>query len=79
MELDHEVQVYQSRLMDMLGVNDVNEGKFVVIKGDDVSPPFETFDQALEVAYNRHGLGPFLIKKIERNETILYFSRDLPR
>jgi hypothetical protein len=77
MELEHEVQVYQSHLMDMLGVNDINEGKFVVIKGDDISPPFGTFEKALEAAYARHGLGPFLIKKIERNETVLYFSRDL--
>jgi hypothetical protein len=77
MELDYEVQVFRTHLMDMLGVNDANEGKFVVIKGDDVSPTFDTYDEALEAAYKRHGLGPFLIKKIERNETVLYFSRDL--
>ena len=77
MALEYEVQVYRAHLMDMLGVNDLNEGKFVVIKGDEISPPFETYDEALEAAYARHGLGPFLVKKIERNETVLYFSRDL--
>jgi hypothetical protein len=79
MELDHELHVYESHLVDVLGVNDINVGKFVVIKGDEISRPFETFDEALAAAYERHGLGPFLIKKIERNETVLYFSRDLPR
>jgi hypothetical protein len=77
MALEYEAQVYRTHLMDMLGVNDVNEGKFVVIKGDEISPPFETYEEALEVAYARHGLGPFLIKRVERNETVLYFSRDL--
>jgi hypothetical protein len=77
MALEYEAKVYRTHLMDMLGVNDVNEGKFVVIKGDEISPPFETYEEALEAAYTRHGLGPFLIKRIERNETVLYFSRDL--
>jgi hypothetical protein len=77
MALEHEAQIYRLHLIDMLGVNDINEGKFVVIKGDDISPVYDTYEDALEAAYQRHGLGPFLIKKIERNETVLYFSRDL--
>lgn len=59
----------------MLGVNDVNEGKFAVIRGDDIQGPFESYEDALQAGYERHGLVPFLVKKIERNESILYFSR----
>jgi hypothetical protein len=77
MALEYEAQIYRLHLIDMLGVNDINEGKFVVIKGDEVSPAYDTYEDALEAAYQRHGLGPFLIKRIERNETVLYFSRDL--
>jgi hypothetical protein len=77
MALEHEVQVYRSHLLDMLGVNDINEGRFVVIRRDDISSAFDTYEEALEAAYARYGLGPFLVKKIERKESVLYFSRDL--
>lgn len=77
MALEHEIEVYRSHLMDMLGVNNINEGKFTVIKGDDIAGPFGTYDEALEFGYNTHGLTPFLVKKIERNETVLYFSRPI--
>ncbi len=77
MALEHEVQVFRDHLIDLLGVNDINEGKYTVIKGDDIRGPFEIYESALEAGYNRHGLTSFLVKKIERNETVMYFSRDL--
>ncbi len=77
MALEHEAQIYRLHLIDMLGVNDINEGKFAVIKAKYISHVYDTYEDALETAYHCHGLGPFLIKKIERNETVLYFSRDL--
>lgn len=77
MALEHELQVYRSHLMEILGDDCRNEGKFTVIKCDDISGPFKTYEDALEAAYEQHGLGPFLVKKIERNETVLFFSRDL--
>ncbi len=77
MALENELQFYRLHLIDMLGVNDVNEGKFTVIKGNDVQGPFNSYEEALEAGYSRHGLVPFLVKKIERNESILYFSRPL--
>ena len=77
MALEQEVQVFRDHLIDLLGVNDINEGKYTVIKGDDIRGPFETYESALEAGYNRHGLTSFLVKKIERNETVMCFSRDL--
>jgi hypothetical protein len=77
MALEHEIQVYRLHLIDMLGVNDINEGKFTVIKGDDIQGPFDSYEEALQFGYNKHGLVPFLVKKIERNESVLYFSRPL--
>jgi hypothetical protein len=75
MSLNQELQVYRLQLIDMLGVNDVNEGKYVVIKGMDVLGIFETYESALDHGYDHCGLTPFLVKRIERNESILYFSR----
>ena len=77
MSFQYEMQVYHDHLMEMLGVDFGNEGKFIVIKGDEIAGPFDTYESALEAGYDRHGLGPFLVKKLERNETVLYFSRDM--
>ena len=77
MALNQELQVYRLHLIDILGVNDVNEGKYVVIKGEHVLGKFETYEAALDFGYDNCGLSPFLVKKIERNESILYFSRPI--
>ena len=77
MALEHEQCVYQTHLLTLLGPKDVNEGKYAVVNGDDVIGPFEDYDAALDAAYSRFGLGGFLVKKIERNEQIHYFSRPL--
>lgn len=77
MSLSHEVSIFYDHLSDMLGVNDVNEGKYAVVKGDAINGPFETYEAALSFAYAEHGPTPFLVKKIERNESILYFGRSI--
>jgi hypothetical protein len=73
--LEHEQCVYESNLLALLGPRDANEGKYTAIKGDDIIGPFEDYDSALGAAYDRFGLGGFLVKKIERNEQVHYFSR----
>jgi hypothetical protein len=75
MALEHEIEVYRANLMDMLGVNYVNEGKYTLIKGDEILGPFDAYEDAIRIGYDRHGLTPFLVKKLERNEPVLYFSR----
>lgn len=77
MKLDHELHVYQSHLLEFLGHAGENEGKFIAIKGDDLVGPFHDYETALEAAYTRFGIGGFLVKKIERIETVLEFTRDL--
>ena len=44
MSLEHELEVYRTHLMDMLGVNEVNEGKYVVIKGDETLGVYDSLD-----------------------------------
>jgi hypothetical protein len=77
MTLDHELRVYQANLLELLGHAGENEGKFTAIKGDEIIGPFDDYESALEGAYERFGVGGFLVKKIERVETVLEFSRDL--
>jgi hypothetical protein len=75
--LEHELQVYRAHLEELLGPGDVHEGKYAVIKGDVIAGVYPTFDDALAVGFDRFGLGGFLCKKVERVETIYFFSRPI--
>jgi hypothetical protein len=72
MALEHESQLYRSMIVDLLGPDDANEGKFVVIRGDEVDGPFDLWEDALKAGYGRHGLTPFLVQKIERHPTVVH-------
>jgi hypothetical protein len=77
MSLEHELEVFRTHLMDMLGVDEVNEGKYVVIKGDEILGVYESLDDALGAGYERYGDVDFLVKQIHAVEPIEYFSRNL--
>jgi hypothetical protein len=73
MALEKEQATYARELPRLSG----SAGKFVVIHGDEVAGMYDTYDDALTVAYERFGLSPFLVKKIEVIETVHRFTRDL--
>ncbi len=73
MPLEKELSVYETHLIDLL----VNEGKFVLIFGEQIDGIFSDYEGALQAGYDKHGLEPFLVKQISRVEPIYYFSRDL--
>jgi hypothetical protein len=78
MALEHEMGVFGAHLMDLLGDDNVNEGKYVVIKGDEILPTaYDDYSAALAAGYDRLGPVSFLVKKIQRVEPVLYFTRDL--
>ena len=45
-------------------LNEHHKGKFVLIYGDDFIDAYDTFDRAAEVAVDRFGEGPFLIRLV---------------
>lgn len=75
MALEHEMATYQAHLLELLA----NEGKYAVVRGEEIAGAYDSYDDALQAGYDRYGLVPFLVKKISRVEPIQYFSRDLPR
>ncbi len=78
MALEHEMGVFRANLMDLLGEDNVNEGKYVIIKGDEILPAaYEDYSAALAAGYDRFGPVSFLVKKVQRVEPVLYFTRDL--
>jgi hypothetical protein len=54
-----------------------NEGRFVVIFDDKVEGVWDTYEDALKIAYSKFGLKPFLVKQIQGLDRIHYFTRDL--
>lgn len=70
---DTELKTYRKHLPDLLE----SEGKFVLIRGEEVDGAFDTYGDALEAGYTKYGLESFLVKQIRSAEPIQYFSRDL--
>jgi hypothetical protein len=75
MALENELALYRSKLGELLA----HEGKYVVIKGEEILGTYATFGLALKAGYDRYGPVSFLCKPIHRLEPILFFSHDLPR
>jgi hypothetical protein len=53
------------------------EGKFVVIVGDEIEGPVDTFSDALRAGYRRFGLGPLFVKQILATEPVVEVTRDI--
>jgi len=73
MALEKEIETYNAQLPNLLA----DQGKFVVISGEKVIGTFVSYEDALKCGYEKCGLTPFLVKKIQALEQIQYFSRDL--
>ena len=52
-------------------------GKFVVIVGEEVEGPVESFREALRAGYQRFGLGPLFVKQILAVEPVAEVTRDI--
>lgn len=70
--LELELKTYAEKLPSLLG----QAGKHVVIKGTEVAGVFDSYEDALKMAYARFKLEPFLVKKIAPAEQVAYFTRD---
>jgi len=72
-DLEKELATYES----LLPTLKADEGKYAVVEGDGLIGTFDSYEDALKVGYERCGLKPFLVKHIEANESVAFFSRDL--
>jgi hypothetical protein len=71
--LSRELATYDRRKDDLLG----QEGKYVLIHGDDIAGIWDTYKDALEAGYGQFGLDPFLVKQIRGIEQVQFFTRDI--
>ena len=73
MALEKELETYRKELPRLLA----EEGRFALIRGDRVAGTFSTYADALQAGYAKFSLSPFLVKRIEAVERVLFFTRDL--
>jgi len=69
---DRERAIYGQLKPDLL-VSD--EGKYVLIVGDQVLGPLESHEEAERAGYQRFGLGPLYVKQIVAEEPVFEVSR----
>ena len=68
--LDAELQTYEKNRESLLGSA---EGKFVLIKGDQIVGVYESKMDAINQGYRQLGHVPFLVKQVLKVETPLTF------
>ena len=72
--LFQESETYRNSLPAMLGAHD---GQYVVIKGESLSHFAESYQDALEWAYEKFGLDDFFVKRVSSDQGLSHFTRDL--
>jgi hypothetical protein len=68
-QIYHESQTYRREMPRWLAEG--QEGKFVLIKGEEVIGLFEKEEDAMAVGRERYLLGPFLVQQIRSREPVL--------
>ena len=71
MALEKELETYQAKLAELAA----SEGKYVLIRGNEISGIFDTYSDAIKEGYTRFGLDPFLVKQIQAIERVQFVSR----
>ncbi len=66
-----ELSTYHRELSNLLA----HAGKHVLIAGDEVLDVYDTYGDALKAGYQKVGLNPFMVKKIEAIEKIQLITR----
>jgi hypothetical protein len=71
MALETELATYKAKLQELAS----KEGKFALIRGDQVVDVFDTYADAIKEGYAKFGLNPFLVKQIQVVERVQFISR----
>jgi hypothetical protein len=73
MSLQVEIATYEKHLAELLK----DEGKYVLICADEIAGTFEAYADALKAGYEKYGLKPFLVKRIQAVQQVHFFTRSL--
>jgi hypothetical protein len=75
MPLEKELETYKAKLPELKA----NEGKFVLIKGDQVIDFYSSYEDAIKEGYAKFKLEPFMVKQIQSFEQVQFISRFVDR
>lgn len=73
MALEKELETYKQKLSELIK----DEGKFVLIHGDQIADTFTSYEDAIKEGYKLFKLEPFLVKQIQSIEHIQFISRSI--
>jgi hypothetical protein len=73
MSLEREIETYHKLIPDLLQY----EGKFVVIRGEELLGCYADWNEALNHGYEQYGEDAFLVRQISKTEKVLFSSRSL--
>lgn len=73
MALEQELQTYEQHKGSLLA----DEGKFALVHERDLGGIFDTYEDAIRTGYDKYGLSPFMVKRIEAIEQVQQFTRDI--
>ena len=71
MALERELETYKAKLPELKA----SEGKFVLIKGDQVIDVYSSYEDAIKEGHAKFHLEPFLVKQIESMKPGQFISR----
>jgi hypothetical protein len=71
MALERELKTFEDQLPHLLA----NEGKFVLIQGDQIAGFFDTYADAIQAGYEKFELTAFLVKQIQAVEVVQFVAR----
>jgi adenosylmethionine-8-amino-7-oxononanoate aminotransferase len=71
MALEKELETYKNKLPELKA----NEGKFVLIKGDQIVDTYSSYEDAIKEGYAKFKLEEFLVKQIHSMEQVQFISR----
>jgi len=69
-----ELVAYEAALPRLLQHHDK---QYVVIRGQELVSYFDTYEAAIEWAYEKYGLQPFFVKQVSLEENATRYIRDL--
>jgi hypothetical protein len=73
MPLEKELETYRKKLPELKA----QEGKFVLIHGEEIVDFFSTYEDAIKSGYQKYQLAPFLVKRIHATEPVFFISRSV--
>jgi hypothetical protein len=73
-DVRQELRAYRAALPGIVGRHD---GQYVVIHGEHLARFFDSYEPALDWAYDTYGLQPFFVKRVSLEENVAHFTRDL--